>query len=245
MTYNSIKRSLSKIRHIIVILVSMSGYVPQNANRTRTLVMTASLIFATYLSVCQFDNFRFAVSYFIISEILYFGFINTVLRKNGLRNWFIRKGRNENKGYLNYETILGFLFFHNGVSIGYISSSSPESLSPFLHGNFLTLIAVCMFITGLSIKIFAADVATVEIYYWKDMFLGRKISDFVTTGPYKYFNNPMYGIGQLPAYAIALWYGSEFGLIAAFLNQTLLFTFYYLIEKKFMKRIYSSYEINE
>ena len=99
-----------------------------------------------------------------------------------------------------------------------------------------------MFLTGLSIKISATDAVTVEIYYWKDMFLGRKISDFVISGPYKYFSNPMYGIGQLPAYATALWYGSGYGLLAAFLNQILLFTFYYLVEKKFMKRVYTEDE---
>lgn len=240
MSDNSVKHLLSKIRHIIVILLSMAGYVPKNANKTKNLIMAASLIFAIFLSFFQSDNFNLAVTYFIVIEVLYFGFISTVLLKNGLRHWFIRKSGNERKGYLNYEIMLGFLFFHNGVSIGYISSSSPGSLFPFMQGNLFILIIVFLFITGLSIKVFAADVVSVEIYYWKDMFLGRKVSEFVITGPYKYFNNPMYGIGQLPAYATALWYGSEFGLIAAFVNQALLFTFYYLVEKKFIKRVYAS-----
>lgn len=242
MSDNAIKRFFRKIRHIIVILISMAGYVPKNANITKSIVMAASLIFAVYLSIYQSDNFILAIIYFIISEILYFGFISTVLLKNGLRHWFIRKSGDEHKGYLNYEATLGFLFFHNGVSIGYISSSSPGSLFPFLNGNFLILIAVFMFVTGLGIKVSAANAVSVEIYYWKDMFLGRKVSDFVITGPYKYFSNPMYGVGQLPTYATALWYGSHFGLIASFLNQTLIFTFYYLVEKKFMKRIYASNE---
>jgi protein-S-isoprenylcysteine O-methyltransferase Ste14 len=97
---------------------------------------------------------------------------------------------------------------------------------------------VILFITGFTIKILAAKVVGIEIYYWKDMFLGKKISNFVVTGPYKYFNNPMYGIGQLPTYATAIWYGSKYGLIAAFLNQFLIFLFFYLVEKKFIKRVY-------
>jgi hypothetical protein len=48
----------------------------------------------------------------------------------------------------------------------------------------------------------------------------------------------MYGIGQLPAYATAIWYGSINGLLAAIVNQLLIFTFYFLAEKKFIKRIY-------
>ena len=70
------------------------------------------------------------------------------------------------------------------------------------------------------------------------MFLGKKISDFVVAGPYKYFSNPMYGLGQLQAYATALWFGSKYGLIAAFLNQFSIFLFFYLVEKKFIQRVY-------
>ena len=117
-------RTIRKIRHIIVILISMAGYVPRHFISVKTLVMSGSLIFAIYLSSFQSDNLNLAISYFIIVEILYFGFINAVLQKNGLRHWFIRKGGNENRGFLTYETILGFLFFHNGACIGYISSTA-------------------------------------------------------------------------------------------------------------------------
>ncbi|MBE3085465.1 MAG: hypothetical protein IMZ64_04535, partial [Bacteroidetes bacterium] len=165
-------------------------------------------------------------------------FITIVLSENGLRHWFTRRWSNENEGYLAYETVLGFLFFHNAASIGYFSSSSPGSLFPFIQNDFLFIIVVILFITGFTIKIWAAKVVGIEIYYWKDMFLGKKISDFVVTGPYKFFNNPMYGIGQIPTYATAIWYGSKYGLIVAFLNQFLIFMFFYLVEKKFIKRVY-------
>lgn len=95
-----------------------------------------------------------------------------------------------------------------------------------------------LFISGFVIKILAAKAVSIEIYYWKDMFLGRKICEFVVSGPYKYFKNPMYGLGQLQAYATALWYGSAYGLTAAFLNQALIFTFYYLVETEFIRRVY-------
>ncbi|TSA34984.1 MAG: hypothetical protein D4R64_10725 [Porphyromonadaceae bacterium] len=88
------------------------------------------------------------------------------------------------------------------------------------------------------IKIWSAKVVSIDIYYWKDMFLGKKITEFVETGPYKFLSNPMYGIGQLQAYALAIWYGSEIGLLAALINQVLIFSFYFTVEKKFIKRIY-------
>ncbi len=239
MSGNTIPNFLKKIYRYIVILISMAGYVPKNASFPRNLVMSASLVFAIYLSIYQTDNSSFAILYFTISEFLYIGFITAVLLRNGLRHWIVKIGGDENKGYLIYETILGFLFFHNGVSIGYMASSNPGRILHFNHSELFMLILAFMFISGFTIKLFAAKAVTVEIYYWKDMFLGRKVADFVEDGPYKYFNNPMYGIGQLPAYATAIWYHSIYGLVAALLNQALIFSFYFMVEKKFINRVYN------
>ncbi len=124
------------------------------------------------------------------------------------------------------------------MSIGYIASTTSRNLSYFSYKELLFVILAVLFIFGFIIKIWAAKAVSIDIYYWKDMFLGKKISDFVETGPYKYFSNPMYGIGQIQAYAIAIWYGSKHGLIAALINQTLIFLFFYMVEKKFIERVY-------
>lgn len=230
---------LKKIYDFLIITISISGYVPKNATILRSIAMVASLAMTVYLGNYQPYNSNLAISYFVLIEVLYLGFITIVLPEHGLRNWFIKKSGGENNGYLVFEAMLGFLFFHNGVSIGYISSSNPGGLFNIIAREPLLIIGAITFICGLTIKILAAKAVTIEIYYWKDMFLGKKISDFVITGPYKYFKNPMYGIGQLQAYAIAIWYGSTYGLMAALINQLLIFSFYYLVEKKFIKRIYN------
>src|SRR4030042_2386820 len=239
---NTLTNLLKKAKYFLILIISMAGYVPKNATIPRTIAMVSSLAFAIYIGNCQPENSNLAILYFLLSEVSYVGFLMIVLSKNGLRHWFIRRWGNEDEGYLTYEAILGFLFFHNATSIGYIASSNPGSLFSFVHENWLSIIVFIMFIGGFAIKILAAKAVSIEIYYLKDMFLGRKISDFVVSGPYKYFKNPMYGIGQIQAYATAIWYGSTYGLIAAFLNQALVFTFYFLFEKKFVKRVYLKIE---
>lgn len=89
----------------------MAGYVTKNATIPRTVIMVSSLAFAFYLSNYQPNNSDLAISYFLISEVFYLGFITVVLSKSGLRHWFIRKWGDENEAYLTYEAILGFLFF--------------------------------------------------------------------------------------------------------------------------------------
>ena len=236
-TISSIFKSISEL---LILLISMAGYVPKNATVVRTFAIVASMAFGLYLSHFQQNNFSLSVSYFFVCELLYIGFISAVLSKNGLRHLFIRNLGGEKDGYLAFEAILGVLFFHNAMSIGYIASANPGNLFAFVNKGLLLVFVTVMFISGFIIKILAAKAVTIEIYYWKDMFLGRKISDFIVSGPYKYFSNPMYGIGQIQAYATAIWYGSGYGLMAALLNQILIFTFYFLIEKKFINRVYQN-----
>jgi len=232
-----LNKRLKEIYYFFILLISMAGYVPNKAPVMRTVLIVASLAFVVVLNIFQPNNARLAFFYYSISEILYIGFITLVLSGKGMRHWFIKKW-GERKGYSTYETWIGFLFFHNAASIGYVASANQGILFHFMNKEVLFVITAILFIGGFVIKVWAAKVVTIDIYYWKDMFLGRKISDFVMTGPYKYIHNPMYGVGQIPAYAVALWYGSTYGLAVAFLNQFLIFSFYFLVEKKFIKRIY-------
>jgi protein-S-isoprenylcysteine O-methyltransferase Ste14 len=229
---------LKRIKNYFVLLISMSGYVLRHATFLRTIVMSASLVFYFYLIYFQTYNTLVSTIYFVLSEILYIGFIYCVLSENGYRHWFIKKWGSEDKGYLAFEAILGFLFFNNGASITYIALSTSGSLFNFIPKEFLFAIVFVMFAVGLIVKILATETVSVDIYYWKDMFLGKKICNFVISGPYKYFNNPMYGTGQLQAYAVAIWYGSILGLFVTLLNQCLVFSFYFCKEKKFIEKNY-------
>lgn len=221
-----------------ILLISISGYVPRHATMPRTVAMSASLATSVYLTVCQPLNARLAISYFILSTASYIAFIFLVLSKDGRRHWFVGKWRGEDEGYLAYEAILGLLFFHNGVSIGYVASSTPGILFSFVPEVVFLAIAAILFIGGFTVKVWAARAVSVDIYYWKDMFLGRRISAFIHTGPYRYLTNPMYGVGQLQAYGAAIWFGSIYGLVAALLNQSCLFLFYHVEEKRFVERVY-------
>ncbi len=236
--YRPVWKLLKKIYQYILLLISMAGYVTNHATVLRTIAMSASLVFSFYILKFQSDNTTFAFVYFLLSEISYIGFIMLVLSRDGFRHWFLKNWKNENEGYLAYEAVLGFLFFHNALSLGYVASSTAGDFSILKNKELLFIIIAVPFITGFVIKMMAAKVVSIDIYYWKDMFLGKRICDFVVSGPYKYFINPMYGIGQVPAYSAALWYGSGYGLMAALLNQCLIFMFYFMFEKKFIRRIY-------
>ena len=229
--------AIKKIREWATLFLSISGFVPSHATILRTIVMSVTFFYSIHLINSPITHEQSALIFFVGSTFAYIGFLYLVLPEKGLRLLMIDRFGEEN-AFLIYEGILAFLFFINGTSIGYVSAAYRNTLPFTINFEIVATIAFLFFLAGWIIKLWAAKVVGIEIYYWKDMFFGRKISQFVVEGPYKFINNPMYGLGQLQAYATALWYLSLPGLIAAFINQLAVFSFYHFQEKKFIKRIY-------
>ena len=62
----------------------------------------------------------------------------------------------------------------------------------------------------------------------------------VSTGPYRFISSPMYTIGYLQTYGLALILRSLPGLIAAGFLQATILTFHVLIEKPHFQRLHRS-----
>jgi protein-S-isoprenylcysteine O-methyltransferase Ste14 len=228
---------MNVIKKLLYTILSISGFVPDRMTVARWIFMVGSLLF-TILVLPKYLNLNFAMGYFAISTIVYLGFIFWVLPQHGFRIKLMERFGEED-AYAYYEGFLAFAFFHNGASLTFISQSSAGSgFWSDVPQLIIVLIAGVLFVTGLVVKIWSAYLVGVPVYYWKDMFLGRKVSDFVASGPYKYLNNPMYGVGQLQVYAMAIYYNSVYGLLFAVINQLLVFLFYFTVEKAFIYRTY-------
>lgn len=228
---------MNVVKKLVHTIVSISGFVPEHMTLLRSFFMLGSVLLTIFI-LPDFVQINYAIVYFVLSTVVYLGFIFLVLPENGLRLKLIER-LGEEKAYLYYEGFLAFAFFHNGASLSFISQSSAGSgfLENISQAIVLALVVI-LFVVGLGVKIWSAYVVGIPIYYWKDMFLGRKVSEFSVTGPYKYLSNPMYGIGQLQVYAIAIYYNSVYGLVFGALNQALVFLFYFLAEKPFIYRTY-------
>jgi protein-S-isoprenylcysteine O-methyltransferase Ste14 len=227
---------MNVFKKLVYTILSISGFVPDRMTIIRAIFMVGSVLVTIFL-LPNYMHVNYAIIYFAFSTLAYIVFIFLVLSERGLRLNLIRKF-GEEKAYLFYEGFLAFAFFHNGASLSFISQSSAGSGLTNPPVLLMTTIAAVLFLIGIIIKIWSAYVVGIPIYYWKDMFVGRKISDFVVTGPYKYISNPMYGIGQVQVYAIALYYNSVYGLIFGAINQMLVFLFYFVAEKPFIYRTY-------
>ena len=95
-------------------------------------------------------------------------------------------------------------------------------------------------IVGLATKLWAARTLGSEAYYWHNFFDPAAAVGPVSSGPYRFLSNPMYTIGYLQTYGLALMLRSLPGLIAAIFSQVAILVFYFVIEKPHFQRLHRS-----
>lgn len=223
--------------NLVYVTLGISGFILDRLNWGRVLIMGLSLGWVWH-GLPRLTDLWFCVGYVVVSILFYLSLLNSVLPLGGLRLGWI-KARGEEKAFTTFETLLILAFFHNGIALTHISRQTANTLD--MHQQLIpiaTLLAALLVFSGAVVKIWSAVVVGLPVYYWKDMFLGRAVGNFVVKGPYRYLNNPMYGIGQLQVYGIALYYYSVYGIFFAAINQLLVFCFYYYVERPFIQQTY-------
>ncbi|MBT5595104.1 MAG: hypothetical protein HOA11_07295 [Euryarchaeota archaeon] len=159
----------------------------------------------------------------------------TLLLGTGIKRWMIKKF-GEQRAWLYFQMILGLMFFNvgTGVSAAALHLQGAFSLSPTL----MWALVIPMFIIGFGIKYWATWVIGIDVYYYKDLFHEKSHGEWTEAGPYKWSGNPMYGIGYLHSYCLAIMLGSVWGLVYAAVCHLSIFVFYRIAEKPFIVRTY-------
>jgi protein-S-isoprenylcysteine O-methyltransferase Ste14 len=196
--------------------------------------LVASAVFA-WLATEYFSP-QGNLAYFAAVWVLYY-IGNSIVLKTRLRLRMIRR-LGEEKAYQLYEIVLGLAFANQALAFGVIVEERWFRWPSFaLHAS-LDDIGLVLMAVGFLIKLWATMIVGLDIYYYKDMFLGRSLGSFARSGPYKVFRNPMYGIGHLYAYGLALLYFSLPGLIAAAVYQASIYLFYLFVERPAVHKLY-------
>jgi len=92
---------------------------------------------------------------------------------------------------------------------------------------------------GLGIKFWAARTLGADAYYWRNFFEPNGAPEPVSRGPYRFAANPMYTIGYLQTYGLALIMDSGPGFVAALFSHTAILTFYYVVERPHFRRLFA------
>lgn len=170
-------------------------------------------------------------AYAILSRLAYVLFVGwTLRREEGAGAEAFRRFRRRAAWVMNHDAfafILLCVLTRNTWTV---------PLSPVLTAG----VGAALVIVGLGIKLWAARTLGSDAYYWHNFFDPDQAIGPVASGPYRFTSNPMYTIGYLQTYGLALMLRSFPGIIAAGFSQVAILAFYYLIEKPHFQRLYRS-----
>jgi len=220
-----------------VLLLGTAGIVLMNMTFTRWLSILFSCIFAFILF--QNPSIELGVTYWIFSMVLHYTVLFGTFVKGGFKQYWLKNSRTKEEAHKKFEAWLSFAFFHNGLAFSYLyfTTMSGEDFA-FAPASWILLIGITFQLMGFIIKFLATWQIGLAIYYYKDMFIEQKVIDFEGNGIFKFMSNPLYGWGQLNGYGAALLAFSWHGIIANVVNQICFYSFYYSLEKPFVRRFY-------
>ena len=241
----------TSIRKTFIVLLASAGIRIDEINTSRIDSIILIVVgYCSHILISQYVNFVQALLYYLILFTIRYIFLFAGFCKKGFAPKMIEK-YGEKVAWNKYELITSIMFFQRGLSFGLLTHASQWSLIELINTNFLLLsnptvdiiksisigLGLVMIAVGFWVNTAATFVIGIDTYYYKDLFLKRSIVDFKVEGPYKYFSNPMYGIGQMSAYGASVMVGSIAGIISTLLNQVMMYVFYYTIEKPHINSI--------
>lgn len=204
------------------------------------------LIWAIGIAISVFAAFAVAGKLDLTGALVYFGLAwafyyvgNTLILTSPLRRTMIDRMGDE-KAFRAYEVMLGLMFANQALAFGVVLEARWLNWPPLATAGVVNDIGLLLIGAGFVIKTWAALTVGLDIYYYKDMFLGRSTGEFTVSGPYRFTKNPMYGLGNVQIYGLALFHFSVAGLVAAAICHLSIFAFYYIAERPAIKRIYGS-----
>ncbi|MBZ5590489.1 MAG: phosphatidylethanolamine N-methyltransferase family protein [Acidobacteriia bacterium] len=222
------------VTRIVSTVFAMAGWRLEHLNAVWVAGSVASVLLAHVL-ITRAD-WRLTLPYLLFTLVFYYGG-NAVVLGSNLPNLAIAR-LGEERAFRAYETLAGLMFLNQGLGVGCMAALHFPRLEQVVPAPVVLAAGVALFVVGLVVKLWATITVGVDVYYFRDMFLGRPLAAACEVGPYRFLRNPMYSLGQLQGYGYALLYGSLPGLAAAAAGHVLIYAFYVVAERPFVRSTY-------
>ena len=178
-----------------------------------------------------------AFAYAGASRLAYVLFIGIALRRQERQQAAARRYGPE-EAFRRFRR-LAFLFMNNdAVAFILLCVVTRGTLDLPVSRSVAVAVGALLVILGLGTKLWAARTLGGNAYYWYNFFVPPAASQPALHGPYRFVSNPMYTIGYLQTYGLALIVGSLPGLLASVFSQAAIFGFYFVVEKPHFERLH-------
>lgn len=170
------------------------------------------------------------LGYHLASRLAYVFGIGVALTQQQRHQFFTRRDGVE-AGFHRFRHIAAILISNDLASFVLLSVVTRETIRSVVPVMVLLVGGALLIAVGVSIRLWATMRLGSAAYYWHDFFAvdNRVVPE--RRGPYRFLKNPMYTVGYLHTYGIALLCGSWPGLVAAAFDQAAILAFCRIVEK--------------
>jgi len=225
---------LRGVKRLVSTVFAMAGWRLEHLNGVWVAGSVAS-VFLAHVLITRAD-WRLTLPYFLFTLVFYYGGNAVILRSDLPARAIARLG--EERAFQAYETLAGLMFLNQGLGVGCMAALHAPRWEQAVPAPLVLAAGVALFVVGLAVKLWATLTVGVDVYFFRDMFLGRPLAPTCDGGPYRFLRNPMYSMGQLQGYGYALLYGSLPGFVAAAAGHLLIYAFYVMAERPFVRSKY-------
>jgi len=170
------------------------------------------------------------LGYHLASRLAYVVGVGVALTRQDRHQVFTRKG-GVAAGFRRFRRLAALLMSNDVLSLVVLCVVTRQTILAGPSPTVLRVTGGLFVVAGLWVKFSAARQLGAPSYYWHNFFAPDQALPPCPSGPYRYLKNPMYTVGYLPAYGVALLCSSWLGLLAAAFDHIAILTFYYWVEK--------------
>ena len=174
--------------------------------------------------------------YMVVSRLAYAVGVGAALWRQDHDQVFTR-GRTVQEGFERFRQSASWVMNNDAVALVLVCVVTRDTLDVGAPGWVLVAIGLVLALVGGMIKIWARNTLGAKAYYWYNFFDPQPMQPLERPGPYRYLDNPMYTVGYLPAYGLALVLASWPGLVAAAFAQVAILGFHLVVEKPHYERL--------
>jgi len=172
------------------------------------------------------------LAYAVVSRLAYVLYVGFALRREELYG--------PSGDFRRFRHRASFVMYNDAVAFVALCLATRDTVRLPMPLAASIALGAALAIIGLGTKLWAAQTLGSDAYYWQNFFEPELAGEPVSSGPYRFVSNPMYTIGYLQTYGLALMVRSLPGLFASAFAQVAILTFYLVVEKPHFERLHRS-----
>jgi len=230
-------RASATYRDVILISIILMGEIRSSTRHRHGLSASSTHALVVSCSVTAAQAAIFA--YAILSRMAYVLFVGWALRRQD-RNGVHSERVARTEAFRRFRRTAAVVMNHDAFAFVVLCLATRNTWHLALPTVTTIAVGAVLVIIGLGTKLWAARTLGSHAYYWHNFFDPDAAIGPVSSGPYRFMSSPMYTIGYLQMYGLALMVRSLPGLIAAVFSQAAILTFHFLVENPHFQRLHRS-----